>query len=38
MPWRASSAAVVAHDRQLLSAGITTVFDALAVGDVVHVR
>jgi alpha-D-ribose 1-methylphosphonate 5-triphosphate diphosphatase len=26
-------AAVLAHDAQLLSAGITTVFDALAVGD-----
>ncbi len=27
-------AAVVAHDNQIASAGITTVFDALAVGDV----
>ena len=29
-----SESAVLAHDAQLVSAGITTVFDALAIGDV----
>ena len=29
-----SSAAVLAHDAQLVSSGITTVFDALSIGDV----
>jgi alpha-D-ribose 1-methylphosphonate 5-triphosphate diphosphatase len=29
-----SSAAVVAHDAQIVAAGITTVFDALALGDI----
>lgn len=29
-----SIAAIVAHDNQVASAGITTVFDAIAVGDV----
>lgn len=29
-----SAAAALAHDAQLVSAGITTVFDALSIGDV----
>jgi len=33
VPWPAT-AAIVAHDRQVLAAGITTVLDSLAVGDV----
>ncbi|MFZ2871309.1 alpha-D-ribose 1-methylphosphonate 5-triphosphate diphosphatase [Zavarzinia sp.] len=33
VPWPAE-AAIVAHDRQVLAAGITTVLDSLAVGDV----
>ncbi|MFA5123159.1 alpha-D-ribose 1-methylphosphonate 5-triphosphate diphosphatase [Zavarzinia sp.] len=33
VPWPAP-AAVVAHDRQVLAGGITTVLDSLAVGDV----
>lgn len=33
VPWPAE-AAIIAHDRQVLAAGITTVLDSLAVGDV----
>ncbi|PWR23327.1 alpha-D-ribose 1-methylphosphonate 5-triphosphate diphosphatase [Zavarzinia compransoris] len=33
VPWPAA-AAIIAHDRQVLAAGITTVLDSLAVGDV----
>ena len=33
VPWPAE-AAVIAHDRQVLAGGITTVLDSLAVGDV----
>lgn len=33
VPWPAN-AAIIAHDRQVLAAGITTVLDSLAVGDV----
>ena len=31
--WPSSLAAIMAHDAQMASAGITTVFDALSVGD-----